>query len=202
MIAYDTILYDTFEPYIVGAWQVDGLVKRVEQSGKRVKRQSRHKEWFSSLALSAVLAVGTATAQATVVVPPGQASLNWPTAPSVSFTKDVLLEGLRKLRDFHGDWLAEPKGAPNAASLTAAANIVPQIPNLFADARAGVDGDGNVYLRFRKDDKTMYLTVEPHLIHLLVMQPGQPNVYIDDEKFKGKILPTKIRGVLAANLAS
>jgi hypothetical protein len=201
MITYDTILYDAFEPYIVSAWQVDGMVKRVEQPAKRANRQPRHKEWFSSLALSTALAIGAATAQATVL-PPGQASLKWPTAPSVSFTKDVLLEGLRKIRDFHGDWLAEPKGPPNAASLTAAANIVPQLPNLVADARAGVDGDGNVYLRFRKDDKTMYLTVEPHLIHLLLMQPGQPNVYIDDENFKGKILPGKIRGVLATHLAS
>jgi hypothetical protein len=61
----------------------------------------------------------------------------------------------------------------------------------------GFDDAGNVFLHFKNDRVDAYLTVEQQALHLFCKIVGQRNIYIDNEPFFGKRLPTKIRDKLS-----
>jgi hypothetical protein len=178
---------------------LQGLLKAWAPSPKHTDRPRRKLTWAASVVVSSVIGFNVA---ATALAPPGQATLVWPTPPTAAYTKQSLLESLQKIRTLGADWTGHSAASPVEKSVSAAQHILPQIPDVVADARAGVDGDGNVYLRLKQGDKVAYLTVEPKLLHLLYMEPGKDNIYIDDEQFKGKVLPARIKKVLKDNFVS
>lgn len=116
--------------------------------------------------------------------------------------KKALLESLSKIASLGDNWQGQDAHVPSRQAVTAAEQIVPTLPNIIADASAGVDGDGNVYFKLQKGEKFAYLTVEPTTMHLLVIAPGEKNVYLDDVKFQPRELPSKIRRTLEQKLVS
>lgn len=187
---------------IRGTWYDEqGLLKTSPPFRKHTGRPRRKLAWAASLIAFSLIGMNVA---ATVYAPspPAQATLVWPSPPTAAYTKQSLLESLLKIRRLGVDWTGYSGASPLEKSISAAERVLPQLPDIVADARAGVDGDGHVYLRLQQGEKVAYLTVEPRLIHLLYMEPGKPNIYIDDEQFKGKVLPSRIKQILAGNLIS
>lgn len=113
-----------------------------------------------------------------------------------SLTKQALLESLKSVALLGDNSNEDDVLTPSRQAIVAAEQIVPSLPNLNADASAGVDGDGNVFLKLQKGEKIAFLTIEPTTMHLLVMSSGAKNLYIDDVKFKPRQLPPKIRLML------
>lgn len=178
------------------AWfDANGLSKAWE--APKEKNRPKRNVWFASI----VFAMNT-LAVATLVLPPvpAQAVVMWPTGPTAESVKESLRDSLRALKSLRQGWGGHEIAAPVRESLMAAERILPQLPNFFVSAKAGVDGDGNVYFRLSKGSKVAYLTVEPKLLHLLCTEPGKTNIYIDDQKFKGNTLPPRIIRVLTENL--
>ena len=108
----------------------------------------------------------------------------------------MLLDSLAKIRSLPADWTGYSAPAPVEKSVVAAEQILPALPNIVADALAGLDGDGHVFLKFWRGEKVAYLTVEPNLMHLFVTAPGKPNISIDAAKFQPRVVPEKIVSVL------
>lgn len=107
-------------------------------------------------------------------------------------TKNALWGTLRQIASLGDDWQGQEGQAPLRKSVAAAEQLVPSLPGTITNASAGVDGDGNVFFKLQKDDKLAYLTVEPAMMHLLVMVPGEKNLYLDDVKFRPGQFPSKI----------
>ncbi len=127
----------------------------------------------------------------------------WPAlAPTVVPPAVALKELLQKIRELKADWNGQGAVAPVRAAIEAAEFVLGQLPDVPMNARAGVDPEGHVFLRLNRGNQLAYLTVEPRVMHLLVTEPGLPNVYIDDAGFNGKIIPEKIRKVLNERLKS
>jgi hypothetical protein len=197
----DTALFE--EGKIREAWfDVHGLMKtvsrRVVRVGTRVRRSAR-----TGLIIVASSLIGwNASVHAITPEVPTQLTLQWPTGPTTQHTKQLLSDALHAIRRSGEDWNGVVLTKPAPKAMAAAETILPQLPNFFADATAGVDGDGNIYFRMKQGEKIAYLTVAPPLMHLLYMEPGEPNLYIDDEQFRGKVLPARIKQVLDKKLAS
>ena len=116
--------------------------------------------------------------------------------PDASYlTKKSLLESLKNIAALGDDW-REHGAAPSRQAVIAAEQMVPALPNNISNASVGVDGDGHVYFKLQNGEKLAYLTVESSVMHLLVMAPGEKNVYLDDIKFHPKELPSKVRRTL------
>ncbi len=125
-----------------------------------------------------------------------QLTLTWPAQQTSVYTRQSLADAIHSLKTLQADWNGHDAPAPKPESIKAAEYILPQLPNVIAEANAGVDGNGNVYLKLARGDKVALVTIEPRLVHFLCMEPGKPNVYIDDEQFKGKKLPASIKRAL------
>ena len=181
-------------------YDLHGLLKTAASARDKPKRP-RRKLTFAACVAGSLLSFNAATS-VFAAAPPGQLSFAWPQPLTAALTKKSLLESLKRVRQLKGGWNGHSAAKPIERSVSVAEYILPQFPDIVADARAGVDADGNVFLRFSRRDKVAYVTVEPKLMHLIYMEPGQPNVYIDDEIFNGKILPASIKNVLEKRLKS
>lgn len=182
-------------------YDLNGLLKAVVPSRRIGKRKLRNAAAAVVLAAASLVSFN-ATAKAFTVGLPTQFTLEWPAPPAAAYTKQSLSDALYAIRRAGADWNGTALTEPVSKSVIAAETILKQLPNFVADATAGVDGDGNVYFRLKQGERIAYLTIEPKLIHLLIVEPGRPNVYIDDEQFKGKVLPARIRDVLTEKMAS
>lgn len=186
---------DVFESSnLRSAWfDFQGFLKswvRPERGRKPVRRKA---PFAALLATAAISLVSIADA----VMQPVQLTLALPIEQSALATKHALLESIKSLRLHRGEAMSYGAPAPVERSLTVAQYIIPQFPDVVADARAGLNDEGNVFVRFSRGEMVAYVTVEPKAMHLLVMEPGRPNVYLDDEKFGGKVIPDSIKRVLA-----
>ncbi len=192
---------------IRAAWfDPHGLLKsaavRAAEAGRKVAARTRRAA-KTGLIIAATSLIGlNVAARASTIDVPTQLSLSWPAAPTAQYTKQQLADALHELRRHGDDWNGTEITKPVAKAMAAAETILPQLPDIFADATAGIDGDGGVYFRMKQGEKLAFLTVSPPSMHLLYMEPGQPNLYIDDEQFKGKVLPARIRRALDEKLAS
>ena len=188
-----------FQAFNIRGWLKNGMLSLLEPSPVP-KSNLKRKGLGSSSMLAAMLVSLNIAAVVHAPCPPGQSALIWPTPPTAAFTKQALMESLKKIRSLGADWTGHSSPTPAAQSIKVAEAMVPLLPDVVADAQAGVDADGNVYLRFKKGQKIAYLTVESNLMHLLVMTPGAETVYIDAEQHRGKKLPSKIRVALEGSL--
>lgn len=174
----------------------DGMYRAWEPTPQK-ERPTRKYPWYASVSLA------IAFAAASIDVPSAltQAAMIWPSPPTEAHVKDALRSSLQALRKIGRDWTGHSGAAPASESLAAAERLLPQLPNLGSLAKAGVDADGHVYLRLSRGTRVAYLTVEPRVLHLFYTNAGQDNVYIDDQKFHGSVLPPRISRVLAEKLA-
>lgn len=89
----------------------------------------------------------------------------------------------------------------NPKTIRVARIIADQIPTSVAPS-IGFDEMGNVFLHFRDESVDAYLTIEQRALHLFCKVMGQRNIYIDNEPFIGKRLPTNIRDKLSEIFAA
>lgn len=182
-------------------FDVFGLLRADEPKPVRTNPR-RRKHSFAAYCLAGASVVGlNATVEAFAETPPGQASLVWPQAPTAESTKQLIVHSIKQLRTLKKDWNGYESAAPVERSLTAAEYIVPQLPDIVVDAQAGLDADGNVFLRLSRGNKVAYVVIEPKLMHAVVVNPGQASIYLDDEPFQGKILPARIKTALESNFS-
>lgn len=78
--------------------------------------------------------------------------------------------------------------------------VAHQIPSKVQPLVGGAE-DGDAFLHFENERGNAYLTADAHALHLLHLPANGPNIYIDDEPFVGKRLPTNIRNILTSVLA-
>ena len=197
-----------FTNFGISSWLNKGMVLlRIQADGAALKKKSRARaagkgslngvvftvmlgltQNISSLAYAAPTPIQVDTARSFV---PEQASL----------TKQALLNSVRRIASLGDNWNGQGAIAPLKQAVSAAEQIIPALPHISAKASAGIDGDGNVYLKLEKDNKIAYLTVEPAFMHLIVMADGKKNLYIDNEKFNPGKLPPKVREALETQMA-
>ncbi len=178
-------------------FDIHGLLKAWTPTANGKARPKRKAKFAASIA-AAVMIGCSVTAHA--FIEPLQLSLEWPAEHTAASTKHSLLQSLKQLRRLKADWDGHGSPQPVERSISTAEWILPQLPDVVADAQAGINGDGHVFLRLRRGEKIAYVTVEPKAMHLLYIEPGQPNVYIDDEQFSGRVLPANIKKVLEERL--
>ncbi len=174
-------------------FDADGLL-RAYQKATKMAAKPRRKITFKAIVGASLIAATTAALAKT---PPGQAIVTWLSAPSEASIRKSLEQSLQNLRRLKAHWNGIEAPAPIERSISAAQYILPQLPALHGDATAGVDSEGHVFLKFARGDRVAFLTVEPRVMHVVYMQPGQATVYEDDEQFNGKVLPENIKKVLS-----
>lgn len=190
----------TFSSNTLRSWFQDGvtlLITSTTQSRAAVVRKAKRTNDLAKtfvVGVTAGLVVATATAHA--VMPVRATAIALPDSATPSVTKKALIESLQKIRALPVDWTGYSTPVPEERSIVAAEQIVPALPDFVADAVAGVDGEGHVFLKFKRGEKTAYLTVEPVEMHLFLTAPGQENIYVDGERFSPRTIPTKILSVL------
>jgi hypothetical protein len=194
----DVDLFEAGKPRSIW-FDINGLMRAWAPPAKQRARGKRKAKFAASIVTAAMIGCSV-TAHA--IVEPLQLSLAWPAEQTAASTKHLLLQSIKQLRRLKADWNGHPSPQPIERSISIAEWILPQLPDIVADARAGINGDGHVFLRFRRGDKVAYLTVEPKFMHLLFIEPGQPNLYVDDEQFGGRILPARIKSILEERLKS
>jgi hypothetical protein len=101
---------------------------------------------------------------------------------------------LKKLQDMHRSLI--DLVPINPKTIRVARIIADQIPVSVAPS-IGFDEMGNVFLHFKDERVDAYLTIEQRALHLFCKVVDQRNIYIDNEPFIGKRLPTKIRDKLS-----
>ena len=195
----DIDLFQTGKPRSIW-FDLHGLLKAWTKPAA-AKARPKRKAPFSARTIAAAAMLGFA-ATTHAISEPVQLSLAWPIEASAASTKHALLQSLKSIRRMKADWDGRGAPAPVERSISVAEFILPQLPDVVADARAGLDADGHVYLRLNRGSKVAYITVEPKAMHLLYTEPGHPNVYIDDEQFNGRVIPASIRKVLDERLKS
>jgi hypothetical protein len=193
---------DVFESSRLRAvwYDTHGLLKAYKPE-PRPKRPKRQRDFIATFLGGVALSMGMLVDAVAAAEPPSQGALAWPTAKWRLSVQEALQDSLKKIRALKPGWNREAP-APVERAISVAEYILPQLPDVPADARAGVDDQGNVFLRLHRGDRVAYLTVEPKVMHLVYMEAGQPNVYIDDAEFSGKILPLSIKKVLDERLKS
>lgn len=188
----------------IRSWFSDGMVMYSSPdtvTTKKPVKKNKTTSYFGSAAtktLAIVVLIGgsmSASAQTTNLTSPSACVYTHIPAPG-ELEKNALLSSLKSIESLVDNWQGYGAPAPSKQAVAAAKQIVPSLPNITAGASAGVDGDGNVYFKLQKGEKLAYLTVEPSIMHLLVMVPGGKNIYIDDAKFNPRELPSKIRQAL------
>ncbi len=189
--------FELFQTYDVTSWQASGVIKPIPAVATR--RQRRVKDFFVDVATSTMLCLSIVGYNLPVDTP-AAATLDWPTRSTAALTKQSLTDALKAIKRLGPDWNGYVAPAPTQASLTAAERLIPELPDVTADARAGVDSDGNVYFRLAQGERVAYLTIEPERLHLVCMTPDKGSYYVDDEQFRKK-LPANIRRALATTLA-
>lgn len=194
---------DVFEAARVRAlwFDIHGLLKAYRPERVRAKRPKRQRDFVATFLGGMALCLGMTAEAVASVEPPTQVSLAWPTAESLLSVQDSLRDSLKKIRTLKAGWNRSAP-APIERAVSVAEYILPQLPDVRAEARAGVDDEGNVFLRIHCGDRVAYLTVEPKIMHLVYMENGKPNVYVDDAPFGGKVLPESIKKVLDERLKS
>lgn len=101
---------------------------------------------------------------------------------------------LKKIRDIRRSLI--DLVSINDKTIRVAGIIAHQIPAPI-NPSIGFDEAGNIFLHFKHEKVDAYLTIEQHALHLFCKVVGQRNIYIDNEPFFGKRLPTKIRDKLS-----
>lgn len=180
-------------------FDINGLMTAWRPAAKARKPRRKRGQAFKAMMTAAAFAFGASTAattQAMQTQEPMQLSLTWPVDPTPALTKYHLHQSLKGLRRLKANWDGRGAAAPIERSISVAEYILPQLPNIIADAQAGLNGDGHVFLRIARNNRVAYITVEPRTMHLFYVEPGSPNVYIDDEQFNGKIVPAAIKKTL------
>lgn len=190
--------FELFQKYDVASWQASGVITPIAMPAAAPRRRRRAKDYLVSVVASTVLCLSIVGYNLPVDTP-AIATLDWPATPTAALTKQLLADALKALKRFGPDWNGYSAPAPAQSSLTAAERLIPELPDVAAEVRAGVDDDGNVYFRLAKGDKIAYLTIEPELLHLVCMTPDKGNYYVDDEPFRKK-LPATIRKALTTTL--
>ncbi len=178
-------------------FDTEGLLRayRKPKPGRGTARPRRKIRYgLAKAVVFGTLAAATAPAFATAA--PMQMSLTWPTLATEASTRQFLEQSLKGIRQLKAHWSGQDAAAPVERSISAAHYILPQLPELSGDATAGVDSDGNVFLKFTRGERVALLTIEPRAMHLAYMQPGTPTLYKDDEQFNGKVIPANIKKVL------
>lgn len=191
--------FELFQTYDVTSWQENGIMKPLVPTAPPARHQRRGIRWFAPIVVSSLIGLSIAAYQLAATAP-AQATLAWPTPPTAALTKQSLSDAIKEIRKLSDDWNGHNAPPPAQRSIAAAERLVQELPDVVARAHAGINSEGNVYFRLAKGGKTVYLTIEPDLIHLLYMEPGKDNVYIDDEQFRGKKLPAAIRRALTTIL--
>ena len=77
-------------------------------------------------------------------------------------------------------------------SLSAAQRIAPQLPDTLPAGKIGIDEDGDLFFSFDKDDKSVFLTVEPNELHLLIKDGREKSRYFDEVPYDDFKIPTEI----------
>ncbi len=197
MLISDGDIFEAARPRTVW-FDVHGLMRSWRRRAESLSRPRRRAKYVAAVAAALIGCSMTAHA----VVEPVQLTLNWPAEKTAAATKHSLLQSLKRLRHLKADWNGRGAAAPVERSISIAEWILPQLPDVVADAKADLDGDGNVLIRIKNGEKIAYLTVEPKVMHLLYIEPGQPNIYIDDAVVTGKMIPVDITKVLGERLNS
>ena len=157
------------------------------------------REFLVNLSATALMGFAVATPSMAAVKGPATALLEWPAKPTATLVKQSLADVLEAVKGLKDDWNGHAAFAAARASVAAAERLLPELPDLVAEVRAGIDDERNVYFKLSKNDKVAYLTVEPNALHLVCMSREQGNVYVDDEPFRKK-LPIAIRNALTSIL--
>lgn len=208
-----------FSCFRIGSWLQNGMVTAPkpaqgfgEQKRSKEEKLPKHKAGtpeldedqrpsvIRSATLVAALVIGANFGGlAHAVTAPNQVAVALP--GKTDRTKDALRASLRNIEVAHQDWEGYEVPIPSRQSLTAAKQVIEKLPTMVADASAGVDSDGNVFLKLQRGEKVAYLTIEPSVMHLLLMAPNGNNVYFDDVRFQPRHVPPKISAALLRELA-
>lgn len=189
----------SFEGLSIRSWLSHGMIIAggSDRSAEEVKARKPSKTEAASRTRTGALVALVAAATVGASFPNflewrGQTAVAYPaTGRSLNLIQNALSGALKSITSLGDDWQGTNSVRPTHQSIKAAEYLIPTLPAISAKAGAGVDGDGNVYLKFEKGEKLAYLTVEPAILHLLVMRP-QGNLYIDDVRFEPGKLPSKI----------
>jgi len=185
-----------FEKSDIRGWTHEGMLSTYRTETKTVLK--RAKACFVSLIVGAAIAVG----QVQAAQAPSQLSFLWPSKPDATHTKQRIADSLQRIKEFHPKGVQFSIAEPDRQSLQSAAILIPQLPNIAAEAAAGVDEDGLIYFRFQQGSKVAVVTIGVNEMHALYMEPGQESVHIEDEEFRGKKLPAKIKKLLETKMTA
>ena len=107
-------------------------------------------------------------------------------------TSQRLLRALGELKGNSNEF-SEYIGKPiSIRSISAAERIASQLPDTLPAGKIGLDEDGDVCLSFHKDDASVFLTVEPDKLHLLIKSGSEQSRYFDEVPYDDFEIPTKI----------
>ena len=128
-------------------------------------------------------------------------SLSWSSEEILEFwnlyrpntnTSQRLLRALGELKGNTNEF-SEYIGNPiSMRSISAAERIASQLPDTLPAGKIGLDEDGDVFLSFHQDDVSVFLTVEPDKLHLLIKSVGEQSRYFDEVPYNDFEIPTKI----------
>lgn len=82
--------------------------------------------------------------------------------------------------------------AISTRSISAAERIASQLPDTLPAGKIGLDEDGDVFLSFHKDDVSVFLTVEPDKLHLLIKSGSEKSRYFDEVPYDDFEIPNTI----------
>lgn len=107
-------------------------------------------------------------------------------------TSQRLLRALGELKGNTNEF-SEYIGNPiSMRSILAAERIASQLPDTLPAGKIGLDEDGDVCLSFHKDDLSIFLTVEPDKLHLLIKSVNEQSRYFDEVPYDDFEIPTEI----------
>jgi hypothetical protein len=195
----------------IRSWLNQGLVSlgdQSEQSAQQSKKPSSSRlagNGGSGLKVAAgALLIGMsvfAFANAETAISPGLSAYSIPINQD-AIARRALMESVKTIESLGDDWDGNYHHAAKSQAVTAAEKIIQALPRMDADASAGLNEEGNIFFKFQLGAKYAYLTIEPSMMHLLMIVPGKPNVYVDNVKFNPGQVPNKIKTALERELVN
>ncbi len=128
-------------------------------------------------------------------------SLSWSSGEILKFwnlyspntsTSQSLLRALGELKGNTNEFSEYIGKSISIRSISAAERIASQLPDTLPAGKIGLDEDGDVCLSFHKDDVSVFLTVEPDKLHLLIKKASEQSRYFDEVPYDDFEIPTKI----------
>lgn len=184
-----------FAKFEIGAWTVDGMVKRTISATRTLAKVG---VVVASFAASGVIDASTMQVLAGKLVSQTESVFQWkePLKPDrPGYDAKAVTQPLKKLRELKFE--LQSGAIVNRQAIRTARIVAHQIESRV-EPSIGIDEDGSIFLHFVQNRKHAYLTIDADAYHLLCIVPGESNYYIDDERLTGKKLPQNIQDKIAS----